>query len=55
MAKKKGNVRVITLRSEDGKSSYQTIKNSKNTPERMKLMKYNSVSRKQELHTEVKK
>lgn len=55
MAKKaKDVVRVVTLRSEDGRSSYQTIKNTKNTTEKLKRRKYNPVTRRHEVHTETK-
>ena len=56
MAKKKGNVRVITLEcTEDKKHRVQTIKNIKNTPDRIELMKYNSNLRRHTLHREIKK
>lgn len=56
MAKKKGTVKVVTLKcSEDGRSCYQTIKNTKNSTERLKLMKYNPFMHKHTLHVEVKK
>jgi large subunit ribosomal protein L33 len=56
MAKKKGNVRVITLEcTEDKKHRVQTIKNVKNTPDRLELMKYNSTLRHHTLHREIKK
>jgi large subunit ribosomal protein L33 len=56
MAKKKGNVRIITLEcTEDKKHRVQTIKNFKNTPDRLELMKYNSNLRRHTLHRELKK
>lgn len=56
MAKKKGNVRVVTLKcTEDGRSCYQTIKNFKNSPERLELMKYSKFLRRHTLHRELKK
>jgi large subunit ribosomal protein L33 len=56
MAKKKGNVRIITLEcTEDHKHRVQTIKNIKNTPDRLELMKFNSNLRRQTLHREIKK
>lgn len=56
MAKKKGNVRIITLEcTEDKKHRVQTIKNFKNTPERLELNKYNSNLRRHTLHREIKK
>lgn len=56
MAKKKGNVRVVTLEcTVDKKHRIQTRKNVKNTPERLELNKYNSTLRKTTLHREIKK
>lgn len=56
MAKKKGSVRVITLEcTEDKKHRFQTRKNTKNTTERLELMRYNSNMRKYTLHREIKK
>lgn len=56
MAKKKGTVRVITLEcTVDKKHRVQTIKNTKNTTERLELNKYNSNLRKHTLHREIKK
>jgi ribosomal protein L33 len=56
MAKKKGSVRVITLEcTEDKKHRFQTIKNTKNTTDRLELMKYNPRLRKHTLHREIKK
>jgi large subunit ribosomal protein L33 len=56
MAKKKGSVRVITLEcTEDKKHRFQTIKNTKNTTDRLELMKYNPNLRKHTLHREIKK
>ncbi|HET9411663.1 MAG TPA: 50S ribosomal protein L33 [Candidatus Saccharimonadales bacterium] len=56
MAKKKGNVRVITLEcTEDKKHRVQTIKNFKNTTDRLELMKFNSNLRRHTLHRELKK
>ena len=37
-----------------GTSRYVTTKNRKNTPERMELMKYNSILKKMTLHKEIK-
>ncbi|MFT7589251.1 MAG: large subunit ribosomal protein L33 [Limisphaerales bacterium] len=62
MAKKsKGNrVQVIlecTEHKESGKagtSRYITMKNRKNTPERMELKKFNSVLKKYTIHKEIK-
>lgn len=56
MAKKKGSVKIITLRcTEDGRSCYQTVKNFKNTTERLELKKYSKFLRRVTLHREVKK
>ena len=56
MAKKKGNVRIVTLEcTEDKKHRVQTIKNTKNTTDRLELMKYNNRLRKHTLHREIKK
>ncbi len=56
MAKKKGPVKVITLRcTEDGRSCYQSRKNTKNTTDRLELMKYSKFLRKVTLHKEDKK
>jgi len=62
MAKKgKGNrVQVILECTEHknsgvpGMSRYITVKNSKNTPERMELKKFNSVLKRYTLHKEIK-
>ena len=62
MAKKaKGNrVQVILECTEHknsgmpGTSRYVTTKNRKNTPERLELMKYNSILKKMTLHKEIK-
>jgi len=61
MAKKKGVRRIITLECTEAKeagaspSRYTTQKNTKNTPERLELMKYNPFMRKMTLHRELKK
>lgn len=56
MAKKKGNVRIVTLEcTEDGKHRVQTRKNTKNTPARLELMKFNKNERRHTLHREIKK
>lgn len=61
MAKKKDARMVIHLecteqRGSDvaGMSRYATVKNKKNTPKRLELMKYNPYLRKHTLHREVK-
>ena len=37
-----------------GTSRYVTVKNRKNTPERLELMKYNPILKKMTLHKEIK-
>ncbi len=57
MAKKGKNVRMnITLECTEapGTSRYSTMKNRRNTPDRMELKKYNPVLRKHTLHKEIK-
>lgn len=62
MAKKsKGNrIQVILECTEHketglpGTSRYVTVKNRKNTPDRMELMKYNPILRKKTKHKEIK-
>ncbi len=62
MAKKKNVARmVIHLECTESRSSgvpgvsrYTTMKNKKNTPGRMELMKYNKYLRRKTLHREVK-
>lgn len=55
MAKKKGNVKIVTLRcTEDGKHTVKMIKNEKNTPDKLELMKYNSNLRRHTLHRQDK-
>jgi large subunit ribosomal protein L33 len=62
MAKKKGVARqVIHLECTEsresgvpGVSRYSTMKNKKNTPARLELMKYNKYLRRHTLHREVK-
>jgi ribosomal protein L33 len=56
MAKKKGNVRIITLEcTVDHKHRKQTRKNTRNTPDRLELMMFNPNIRKHTLHREIKK
>lgn len=56
MAKKKGNVRIITMEcTVDGKHRKTTSINVKNNPERLELMIYNSNLRKHTLHRQLKK
>ncbi len=62
MAKKvKGNrIQVILERTEmknsglPGTSRYVTVKNRKNTPERLELKKYNPILKKMTVHKEIK-
>ncbi len=57
MAKKGKNVRLnITLECTEapGTSRYATMKNRRNTPDRLELKKYNPVLRKHTLHKEIK-
>ena len=62
MGKKKNVGRqVITLECTEQKSSgvpgmsrYTTMKNKKNTPKRLELMKYNKFLKKHTLHKEIK-
>lgn len=62
MAKKSKDIREpiileCTEAREAGKSPsrYSTVKNKRNTPDRMELMKYNWFMRKHTLHREIKK
>ncbi len=60
MAKKGNRVQVILECTElkdsgmPGTSRYITVKNKKNTPERIELKKYNSILKKVTLHKEIK-
>ncbi|MBL7706228.1 MAG: 50S ribosomal protein L33 [Bacteroidetes bacterium 43-16] len=60
MAKKGNRVQVILECTEHkdsgmpGTSRYITVKNKKNTPERIELKKYNSILKKVTLHKEIK-
>jgi large subunit ribosomal protein L33 len=62
MAKKSKDARIqVILECTEHKSSgmpgtsrYVTMKNKKNTPERMELKKYNSVLKKYTIHKEIK-
>ena len=61
MAKKKGDQRVIitlecTEAKKEGKppSRYSTVKNKRNTPDRLELMKYNPHLRRRTMHKEVR-
>ena len=57
MAKKGKDVRLkITLECTEapGTSRYSTVKNRRNTPDRLELKKYNPVLRKHTIHKEIK-
>jgi len=60
MAKKGNRVQVILECTEHkatgraGTSRYITVKNKKNTPDRMELKKYNPIMKKVTLHKEIK-
>ena len=60
MAKKGNRVQVILECTEHrksgtpGTSRYTTIKNRRNTPDRMVLKKYNPILKKHTLHKEIK-
>ncbi|RQO31325.1 50S ribosomal protein L33 [Taibaiella sp. KBW10] len=60
MAKKGNRVQVILECTEHknsgmaGTSRYITVKNKKNTPERIELKKYNSILQKVTVHKEIK-
>ncbi len=57
MAKKGKDIRLqITLECTEapGTSRYSTMKNRRNTPERLELRKYNPVLRKHTIHREIK-
>lgn len=57
MAKKGKDIRtkvILECTEAPGTSRYSTMKNRRNTPERMELKKYNSVLRKHTVHKEIK-
>lgn len=60
MAKKGNRVQVILECTEHknsgmaGTSRYITVKNKKNTPERIELKKYNAILKKVTVHKEIK-
>ena len=60
MARKGNRVQVILECTEHkatglaGTSSYITVKNKKNTPERMELKKFNPIMKKVTVHKEIK-
>ncbi len=56
MAKKTDKRKVVGLVSEDsGHRSYYTTKNSQNTPDKLRLRKYDPVTRKHAWYAETKK
>jgi large subunit ribosomal protein L33 len=57
MAKKGKDIRtkvILECTEAPGTSRYSTMKNRRNTPERMELKKYNRVLRKHTVHKEIK-
>ncbi len=57
MAKRGKNVRlkiILECTEAPGTSRYATMKNRRNTPDRLELKKYNPVLRKHTLHKEIK-
>jgi large subunit ribosomal protein L33 len=60
MAKKGNRIQVILECTEHkksgvpGTSRYVTVKNRKNTPDRMELKKYNPILKKHTIHREIK-
>jgi large subunit ribosomal protein L33 len=53
---KKGKRRIVGLVSdESGQRSYVTTKNVQNTPDRLKLRKYDPIAQKHALYVETKK
>ena len=52
MAKKKGNLTRVRLKSSESPHCYYTTKNKKNIPGKMELMKYDPVIRKHVLYKE---
>jgi large subunit ribosomal protein L33 len=60
MAKKGNRIQVILECTEHkktgmpGTSRYITVKNRKNTPDRMELKKYNPILKKHTIHREIK-
>jgi large subunit ribosomal protein L33 len=57
---KKGNRVIITLECTEARklgkspSRYSTMKNKKNSPDRLELKKYNSALKKHTIHKEIK-
>ena len=57
MARKSKDIRqkvILECTEEPGTSRYSTIKNRRNSPERLELKKYNARLRKYTLHREIK-
>ena len=55
MAKKKGNTEIVTMQCEECKrQNYTTIKNRRNTPDRLERKKYCPFDRKHTVHKEKK-
>ena len=57
MAKRAKDVRlkiILECTEAPGTSRYSTVKNRRNTPDRLELKKYNPVLRKHTLHKEIK-
>lgn len=60
MAKKGNRIQVILECTEHkasgmpGTSRYVTVKNRKNTPDRMEIKKYNPILKRQTIHKEIK-
>ena len=56
MAKKNQKRKLVGMVSElSGHRSYVTIKNSQNTPDKLKLKKYDPIARKHAVYVETKK
>ena len=56
MAKKSDKRKIVALVSEaSGQRSYVTTKNTQNTPEKLRLKKYDKLTRKHEWFEETKK
>ena len=55
MAKKKGVRRIITFEcTETGQRTYTSQKNTRNTPDRLELKKYNPKAKKHTVYKEIK-
>ncbi len=55
MAKPKGGFQRVRLKSSESKHCYYTVKNKRNTPNKMEFMKYDPVVRKHVLYKETGK